>query len=292
MITYKTHQLVDKFLSDIEYQSQADNARVQVAKIGLCTGLRGFDWQIGGLRPGDLFLLVGCQEQVNTAFLAFILHSLCWKQRIPGQVYACAKPVERWLHYLLSAELKMSVSSLRWGVDENDRERVKNAGHILQMLPLLFSDLNPATAQRCDFEASAGQVLVVDDLPLEKMKDSEKFLQDLKQVAVQRQKIILVSTTLDEKRCKYPDIYSNLRSIGLLGHICDFVGLLSSCVPGQDYVIDATEETITPEFIPLGPSAQDKLRLRMLYNARLPGSYATFLYNQFDVIDFRDEIKY
>ncbi len=113
----------------------------------------------------------------------------------------------------------------------------------------------------------------------------------LKQVAVQRQKIVLVSATLDEKMCQYPDIYSNLRSIGLLGHICDFVGLLNLRIPGQDYVIDATKETITPELIPLGPSAQEKLTLRILYNARLPGAYATFLYNQFDVVDFRDEIK-
>lgn len=113
----------------------------------------------------------------------------------------------------------------------------------------------------------------------------------LKQVAVQRQKIVLVSVTLDEKMCQYPDIYSNLRSIGLLGHICDFVGLLNLRIPGQDYVIDVTKETITPELIPLGPSAQEKLTLRILYNARLPGAYATFLYNQFDVVDFRDEIK-
>lgn len=80
MITYKTHHLVEKFLSDIEYQAQTDNVREQQTKTGLCTGLRGVDWQIGGLRPGDLFLLVGGHERVNTAFLAFILHALCWKQ--------------------------------------------------------------------------------------------------------------------------------------------------------------------------------------------------------------------
>lgn len=141
MITYKTHHLVEKFLSDIEYQVQTDNVSAQQAKTGLCTGLRGFDWQLGGLRAGDLFLLIGSQEQVNTAFLAFIVHSLCWKQRIPGQVYACARPVERWLPYLLSAELKMSVSSLRWGIDEDDLDRVKNAGYILQKLYWLAQPL-------------------------------------------------------------------------------------------------------------------------------------------------------
>lgn len=125
MITYKTQHLVEKFLSDIEYQVQTDNVRVQQTKTSLCTGLRGVDWQIGGLRAGDLFLLIGSQEQVNTAFLAFILHALCWKQQVPAHVYSCAEPADRWLPYLLSAELKIAYSSLQWGVIEGDTEHIK-----------------------------------------------------------------------------------------------------------------------------------------------------------------------
>jgi len=34
MITYKTHHLVEKFLSDIEYQAQTDNTCAQQAKTG------------------------------------------------------------------------------------------------------------------------------------------------------------------------------------------------------------------------------------------------------------------
>lgn len=41
MITYETNQLVEKFLSDIEYQAQPDNVRAQQTKTGLCIGLRG-----------------------------------------------------------------------------------------------------------------------------------------------------------------------------------------------------------------------------------------------------------
>ena len=289
MITYKTQHLVEKFLSDIEYQAQTDNVRVQQTKTGLCTGLRGVDWQIGGLRPGDVFLLVGGHERVNTAFLAFILHSLCWKQQVPAHIYSCAEPVERWLPYLLSAELKMSVSSLRWGVEEHDLERVKTAGNVLQNLPLWFSDLNLVTAQRNDFEASAGQVLVVDDLPLKEMKESETFLQDLKQVAVQRQKIVLVSATLDEKMCQYPDIYANLRPFGLLGSVCDFVGLLNWCIPGANTLVDATGDTGETKIIEQDFSPLEQVELRMLYNVRLPRSYAVFLH-QFNVADFRDKI--
>lgn len=289
MITYKTQHLVEKFLSDIEYQAQTDNVRVQQTKTGLCTGLRGVDWQIGGLRPGDVFLLVGGHERVNTAFLAFILHALCWKQRISGQVYACVKPVERWLPYLLSAELKMSVSNLRWGVEEHDLERVKTAGHVLQNLPLWFSDLNSVTAQRNDFEASKGQILLIDDFPLETAGKIEEFLLNLKRIALQKRKIILVSATLDQKMCQYPDIYANLRPFGLLGSVCDFVGLLNWCIPGANTLVDVTGDTGETKIIEQDFSPLEQVELRMLYNVRLPRSYAIFLH-QFNVVDFRDKI--
>lgn len=289
MITYKTHHLVEKFLSDIEYQTQTDNVRVQQTKTGLCTGLRGVDWQIGGLRAGDLFLLIGSQEQVNTAFLAFILHALCWKQQVPAHIYSCAEPVERWLPYLLSAELKMSVSSLRWGVEEHDLERVKTAGHVLQNLPLWFSDLNSVTAQRNDFEASKGQILLIDDFPLETAGKIEEFLLNLKRIALQKRKIILVNATLDQKMCQYPDIYANLRPFGLLGSVCDFVGLLNWCIPGANTLVDVTGDTGETKIIEQDFSPLEQVELRMLYNVRLPRSYAIFLH-QFNVVDFRDKI--
>ena len=289
MITYKTHHLVEKFLSDIEYQAQTDNVRVQQTKTGLCTGLRGVDWQIGGLRPGDVFLLVGGHERVNTAFLAFILHARCWKQQVPAHIYSCAEPVERWLPYLLSAELKMSVSSLRWGVEEHDLERVKTAGHVLQNLPLWFSDLNSVTAQRNDFEASKGQILLIDDFPLETAGKSEAFLLNLKRIALQKRKIILVSATLDQKMCQYPDIYANLRPFGLLGSMCDFVGLLNWCNPGANTLVDVTGNTGETKIIEQDFSPLEQVELRMLYNVRLPRSYSIFLH-QFNVVDFRDKI--
>ena len=289
MITYKTHHLVEKFLSDIEYQTQTDNVRVQQTKTSLCTGLRGVDWQIGGLRAGDLFLLIGSQEQVNTAFLAFILHALCWKQQAPAHVYSCAEPVERWLPYLLSAELKMSVSSLRWGVEEHDLERVKTAGHVLQNLPLWFSELSLASAQRSDFEASKGQILLIDDFPLETAGKSEEFLLNLKRIALQKGKIILINAMLDEKLCRYPDIYANLRPFGLLGSVCDFVGLLNWCIPGANTLVDVTGDTGETKIIEQDFSPLEQVELRMLYNVRLPRSYAIFLH-QFNVVDFRDKI--
>lgn len=289
MITYKTHHLVEKFLSDIEYQAQTDNVRVQQTKTGLCTGLRGVDWQIGGLRPGDVFLLIGGHERVNTAFLAFILHALCWKQQVPAHIYSCAEPVERWLPYLLSAELKMSVSSLRWGVEEHDLERVKTAGQVLQNLPLWFSDLNSVTAQRNDFEASKGQILLIDDFPLETAGKIEEFLLNLKRIALQKGKIILINAMLDEKLCRYPDIYANLRPFGLLGSVCDFVGLLNWCIPGANTLVDATGDTGETKIIEQDFSPLEQVELRMLYNVRLPRSYAIFLH-QFNVVDFRDKI--
>lgn len=243
MITYDTKYLADKFLSDVDYRAQTPSGRSKQAQTGLCTGLKGLDWQVGGLRPGDVFLLVGGHERVNTAFLAFILQALCWKQQAPAHIYSCAQPVDRWLPYLLSAELKISYSSLQWGVIEVDTERIKQAGQFLGELPLWFSDLNSVTAQRNDFEASKGQLLLIDDFPLETAGKSEAFLHNLKRIALQKRKIILVSATLDKKMCQYPDIYANLRPFGLLGSVCDFVGLLNWCIPGANTLVDATGDT-------------------------------------------------
>ena len=133
-------------------------------------------------------------------------------------------------------------------------------------------------------------ILLIDDFSLKKEGESEAFLCDLKRIALQKRKIVLVSSSLDEEICRYPDIYANLRSFGLLSRVCDFIGLLSVRVPGQDYIVDGAKEEQLPKVISLGPTAMDKLTLRMLYNARLPSFSATFLYNKFNVADFRDEI--
>lgn len=243
MIIYDTKHLADKFLSDVDYRAQTPSGWAKLAQTGLCTGLKGLDWQIGGLRHGDVFLVVGSHERINTAFLAFILHALCWKQQVPAHVYSCAEPVDRWLPYLLSAELKISYSSLQWGIIEGDKERIKRAGQVLGKLPLWLSELSLASAQWSDFEASKGQILLIDDFPFETAGKSEEFLLNLKRIALQKRKIILVSATLDKKMCQYPDIYANLRPFGLLGSVCDFVGLLNWCIPGANTLVDATGDT-------------------------------------------------
>lgn len=287
MITYETNHLVDKFLSDMDYQAQNPSGQARLTQTDLCTGLKGFDWQIGGLRPGDVFLLIGGQEQINTAFLAFILHALCWKQQVPVQVYSCAQPVDRWLPYLLSAKLKMSYSTLQWGVVEDGKERVKEAGESLKTLPLWLSELNFDSARLDDFESSKGQILLIDEFRLESGGKSEEFLRNLKRIALQKQKIILINSILDEKICRYPDVYANLCSFGLLGSVCDFVGLLSWCIPGANAIVDTTSDRGEMKIIEEDFSPMEQVVLRMLYNARLPRSYASFLY-KFDVVDFKD----
>lgn len=291
MITYETRHLVDKFLSDMEYQTKNPSAeQAKLASTGFCTGLKGFDWQIGGLRRGDVFLLIGSQEQINTTFLAFILHSLCWKQQIPVQVYSCANPVDRWLPYLLSAELKMSYSTLRWGAVTEEKARVKQASQYVKNLPLWLSDLELNLARWSDFELSKGQILLIDGFLFERGGKGEEFLRNLKRIALQKQKIILISTKLDEEMCHYPDVYTNLRLFGLLSSMCDFVGLLSLCVPGSNTIVDATSDTGEMKIIEQDFSPMELVSLRMLYNSRLPRSYANFLY-KFDAVDFRDTIN-
>lgn len=291
MITFETKRLVEKFLSDVDYQAQTPSKRAKLAQAGFCTGLKGLGWQIGGLRSGDVFLLVGGHKQINTVFLAFILHTLCWKQQVPVHVYSCAEPVERWLTYLLSAELKISYSSLQWGVIGGDTEHIKRAGQFLGRLPLWLSELSLPSAQWSDFETSKGQVLLIDAFPLEIGGKSEGFFLNLKRIALQKRKIILVNATLDQKMCQYPDIYANLRPFGLLGSVCDFVGLLNWCIPGANTLVDVTGDTGETKIIEQDFSPLEQVELRMLYNVRLPRSYAIFLH-QFNVVDFRDEIKH
>ena len=290
MITYDTKHLADKFLSDVDYQAQTPSGWAKLAQTGLCTGLKGLDWQVGGLRHGDVFLVVGSHERINTAFLAFILHALCWKQQVPAHVYSCAEPVDRWLPYLLSAELKISYSSLQWGIIEGDKERIKRAGQVLGKLPLWLSELSLASAQWSDFEASKGQILLIDDFPFETAGKSEEFLLNLKRIALQKGKIILINAMLDEKLCRYPDIYANLRPFGLLGSVCDFVGLLR-CTTGANSIVEVTDDIGEMKIIEHKEdfSPLEQVELRMLYNVRLPRSYAVFLH-QFNVADFRDKI--
>ena len=85
---------------------------------------------------------------------------------------------------MLSAELKISYSSLQWGVIEVDTERIKQAGQFLGKLPLWLSELSLASAQRSDFEASKGKILLIDDFPLETAGKSEAFLHNLKRIAL------------------------------------------------------------------------------------------------------------
>ena len=102
-------------------------------------------------------------------------------------------------------------------------------------------------------------------------------------------KVILVNATLDEKLCQYPDVYANLRPFGLLGSVCDFVGLLNWCIPGANSIVGVTDETGETKIIEQDFSPLEQVELRMLYNVRLPRSYAIFLH-QFNVVDFRDKI--
>lgn len=76
-------------------------------------------------------------------------------------------------------------------------------------------------------------------------------------------------------------------SCGLLGSVCDFVGLLSWCIPGAHTIVDITSDTEEMKIIEEDFSLMEQVELRMLYNARLPRSYASFLY-KFDVVDFKD----
>lgn len=282
MITYKTHQLVEKFLSDIEYQSQADNARAWQTKIGLCTGLRGFDWQIGGLRLGNVLLLVGPNKRLNQAFCAFVMHALCWKQhKLKGHICVFDDLADRWLELLLSAETGVAVDWLRFGFCKaEDREKIQKAAAELEKLQFAISEIAPKEALAEGYSLPAENIIVLADFPLEEGKNYENFFCKLKKQASKEGKIVLISCVQDRKFCEQMNIGTPLRRFGLIDSWCDFICLLSD-IPVQHF--DETGREIS-----VAPYTPDAVYLKTLKNSRLPSGLAEFLCHFYDP-DFKDK---
>lgn len=282
MITYKTHHLVEKFLSDIEYQAQTDNVRAQQAKMSLCTGLRGFDWQIGGLRVEDIVLMVGPNKRLNQAFCAFIMHSLCWKQhKLKGRICVFDELAGRWLELLLSAETGIAVDWLRFGFCKvEDREKIQKAVEKLENLPFAISEIAPKEAVAEEYSLPTEDIILLADFPLEEGKDYENFFRKLKTQAMKEAKIVLISCTQDRDFCEQMNMGTPLRRFGLIDSWCDFVCLLADA-PVQHF--DETGREIL-----VAPYKADAVYLKTLKNARLPTGLAEFICHFYNP-DFKDK---
>ena len=282
MITYKTHHLVEKFLSDIEYQAQTDNVRAQQAKMSLCTRLRGFDWQIGGLRVEDIVLMVGPNKRLNQAFCAFIMYSLCWKQhKLKGRICVFDELAGRWLELLLSAETGIAVDWLRFGFCKvEDREKIQKAVEKLENLPFAISEIAPKEAVAEEYSLPTEDIILLADFPLEEGKDYENFFRKLKTHAMKEAKIVLISCTQDRDFCEQMNMGTPLRRFGLIDSWCDFVCLLADA-PVQHF--DETGREIL-----VAPYKADAVYLKTLKNTRLPSGMVEFICHFYNP-DFKDK---
>lgn len=282
MITYKTQHLVDKFLSDIEYQAQTDNVHAQQAKTGLCTGLRGFDWQIGGLRAGDVLLMVGPNKRLNQAFCTFIMHALCWKQhKLKGHICVFDDLANRWLGLLLSAETGVAVDWLRFGFCKaEDRGKVQKAGTELKKLPLSISEMAPKEALAEEYSLPMEDIILLADFPLEEGNDYEGFCRKLKKQAMKEAKIVLISCLQSKELCEQLNMGTPLRRFGLIDGWCDFVCLLADA-PVQHFDETGREISVKPYTV-------DAIYLKTFKNARLPSGLAEFTCHFYNP-DFKDK---
>lgn len=282
MITYKTNQLVEKFLSDIEYQAQTDNVRAQQAKTGLYTGLRGFDWQIGGLRSGDVLMLVGPNKRLNQAFCAFVMHSLCWKQhKLKGHICVFDDFADHWLELLLSAETGIAVDWLHFGFCKaEDREKIQKAAAELEKRSLAISEIAPKEALAEGYRLSAENIILLADFPLDVGKNYEDFFCKLKKQAGKEGKIVLISCLQDREFCEQMNMSTPLRRFGLIDSGCDFICLLSD-IPLQHFDEPNREISVVPY-------VSDVVYLKTVKNARLPRGLAEFLCHFYNP-DFKDK---
>lgn len=269
-------------MSDIEYQAQADNACAQQAKTGLCTGLKGFDWQIGGLRVGDVLLLVGPNKRLNQAFCAFVMHALCWKQyKLKGHICVFDDLASRWLKLLLSAETGVAVDWLRFGFCKaEDRDKIQKAGAELEKLQFAISEIAPQEALAEGYSLPTENVILLADFPLEEGKNYEDFFCKLKKQASKEGKIVLISCVQDRKFCEQMNIGTPLRRFGLIDAWCDFICLLS-----DTSILDFDEIGRETSVVPYTP---DAVYLKTLKNSRLPSGLAEFLCHFYDP-DFKDK---
>lgn len=281
MITYKTQQLVEKFLSDMEYRGQTDAARAKQAKIGLCTGLKGFDWQIGGLRSGDVLLLVGPNRRLNQAFCAFVLYSLCQRQQVPCHICSFDELAGVWVNLLLSAETGVAVDWLRFGFCKaDDWDKIPKAGAALAKLPLAISEIAPKETLAEEYSLPTEKVVLLADFPLEEEKNYEGFFSKLKKQASKEGKIVLISCTQERDFCEQMNLGTPLRRFGLIDAWCDFICLLG------DKAVQHFDET--GKEIPVNPYTADAVYLKTLKNARLPSGLAEFTCHFYNP-DFKDK---
>ncbi len=282
MKTYQNSDLIQKYLSSVAREAHGWENKANFAKQGYPTGLKGFDWQIGSLRAGDVLLLVGPNKRLNQAFCAFIMHALCWRHKLSGHICSFDELADRWLGLLLSAETGIAADMFLFSFSckAEDSAKIQKACADLEKLPLSISEIAPKEALAEGYVLPAEKVVLLADFPLEDGRDYEEFFRELKKQASREGKIMLVSCLQEREFGEQMNMGTPLRRYGLLDAWCDFVCLLGD-TPPQHFDETGTE-------IPAKPYVSDSVSFKTLKNARLPSGFAEFTCHFYNP-DFKDK---
>lgn len=259
METYNNQQLMQEFLQRISWEQEADSEGYQ-------TSLQGLNRQTGLLQPGRCYLFVGPSASLNRAFLATLVHDLCWTQQLTTRWICCKQLAANIIPLLASCESGVAPQLL--SAAEN-RDKVQKAAEAFQNAPLDIWETNTDTflddTVHHLWDTAGKQVFIVEDLNLVqfRLRDKISFLVEYARIF---QSVVIVSAVISLKHYTPLNVIGKLRWLGEVDPYFDCISSLTAkeCIG---------ETTIT---------------LQNVKNRRLPCSTAEFTYTMGEM-NFKDK---
>lgn len=261
METYNNEQLVQEFLRRISEKQEPDSR-------GYKTSLQGLDRQTGLLRPGNCYLFVGPDAALNRAFLATMIHDLCWTQQLTTRWICCKQLAADIIPLLLSRETGIAPQLLATGVNHN---KVQEIAKQFQNRPLDIWETNTETFLDDEihylWHTSGKQVFIAEDLGLvqARLKDNIRFLVEYATVF---QSVVIVSSVISVKHYTPFNVIGKLRWLGEVDPHFDCISSLT---------VNAR----------LGPAT---VKLQNVKNRILPCSTVEFTYTVGEM-NFKDKVS-
>lgn len=260
METYNNQQLLQEFLQRMSWKQETGHA-------GYETSLQGLNRQTGGLQPGCCYLFVGPDAALNRAFLATLVHDLCWTQQLTTRWICCRQMAGDIIPLLLSRAIGKSSFLLS---AENNRNEVQKTAAQFQNRPLDIWETNTDTFLDDEihhlWDTSGKQVFIVEDLgvPQSRRTDNISFLVEYARIF---QSVVIVSVVISIKHYTPFNVISKLRWLGEVDPYFDCISSL----------------TVRDK---LGPTL---VTLQNVKNRMLPCSTAEFTYTVGEM-NFKDKV--
>lgn len=220
METYNNQQLLQEFLQRMSWKQETGHA-------GYETSLQGLNRQTGGLQPGCCYLFVGPDAALNRAFLATLVHDLCWTQQLTTRWICCRQMAGDIIPLLLSRAVGKSPFLLS---TENNRNEVQKTAEQFRNRPLDIWETNTDTFLDDEihhlWDTSGKQVFMVEDLgvPQSRRTDNIGFLVEYARIF---QSVVIVSMVISVKHYTPFNVISRLRWLGEVDPYFDCISSLT-----------------------------------------------------------------